>query len=1212
MKKNRNVGPPTREKCKLFFRTFSAVLLIMMISMAPLHAKAYFQSVKLDVSITNATLSDLVNQVRKQSEFTFFYNDNVAAEIKNISVHKSGASIEEILKEALKGTTIGYEIKDKTIILSKNKPAVQNPQTIEVTGIVVDEAGKPLSGVTLIVKGTTIGAITGAKGEFAIKAPTKESILDISYVGFKPVELPISLTPMKIVLKEEVMAVEDVVVTGYQKIDRKLFTGSATKITGETAKIDGLTSIGQMLEGKAAGVSVQTVSGTFGTAPKIKVRGASSILGDSKPLWVVDGVVLEDIVDINPDDLSSGDVATLISSAVAGLNTDDIESFQVLKDASATALYGAKAMNGVIVITTKRGKNGVTKVSYTGEFSMRMKPTYLDYNIMNSRDQMSVYRELETKGWLNHAEISKQKDGGIYKKMYDLINTYDIASGKYLLENTPQARAQFLKGYEMGNTDWFDQLFRNSVTQNHSLSLTGGSDKSNFYFSTSYYNDGGWSIADKVERYTINGNASVNIGNKIKVGFLTAGSIRKQSAPGTVQRYINYVDGEYSREFDINPFSYALNTSRVLRPYGTDGKREYYRMNYADFNILNEIENNYIDMDMLDLKIQADLSYKIHKNLEFSFLGSVRYVKSDQEHKIRESSNMAEAYRADDTFEIARSNDYLFQDNESPNSLPYVVLPKGGFYNLTNKTMMNYYMRNTLNYNKTIADRDIINILVGQEIKSMDRQTSMFDGVGYQWERGGIPFLDPDFMRRQSQRGENYYKMGQSFDRYVAFFGTASYSFRSKYTFNGTFRYDGSNQMGQSTSARWLPTWNVSGSWNAKQEKFLENSEKISHLLFRATYGLTASMGPATNSSLVLMSSVTDRPFLSEKETSMYIDGLENKELTWEKQYEFNVGFDLGMVQNRFNLSFDAYWRDGFDLIGSIRTSGIGGQFTKDANYADMKSHGLEFTFATTNIQKKNFRWTTNLTFSYNKNKITNLKSQPIALQLVKDTGGPLEGYPVRSLFSYRYTGLNNEGIPTFINQDGVPTVTDIEFQSYGISGLKYEGPIDPPYTGGFGNMFSYKGFKLNVFMTYQMGNKIRLNPSFKAKYTDLNSMPKEFHDRWMVAGDENKTDIPVILSKAQYNGNYKKTYNAYNMSDIRVASGSFIRMKEISLGYDLPKRLLDKIGIKNASLKFVGTNLFLIYSDKKLNGQDPEFVSSGGVAMPVPKQYTLTLRVGI
>jgi len=276
-----------------------------------------------------------------------------------------------------------------------------------------------------------------------------------------------------------------------------------------------------------------------------------------------------------------------------------------------------------------------------------------------------------------------------------------------------------------------------------------------------------------------------------------------------------------------------------------------------------------------------------------------------------------------------------------------------------------------------------------------------------------------------------------------------------------------------------------------------------------------------------------------------------------------------------------------------------------------MESYGVEFTLSTHNIKTDKFGWDTNLTFAYNHNEITNLKSFPKVYNLVKDTGGPLEGYPVRGLFSIQYKGLNDEGLPTFINEDGEETVTDIDFQSNKIDHLKYEGSIDPTVTGGFGNAFTYGGWKLNVFMTYQFGNKVRLYPQFKGKYTDLDAMPKEFFDRWMLAGDENRTDIPTIIAQRQYDVNYTKTYNAYNMSTARVADGSFIRMKEISLSYKLPKTLLSHVGIGSASVKFQGSNLFLLYADKKLNGQDPEFIGSGGVAMPVPKQFTFSLKIG-
>lgn len=1209
MKKNR------KQRSSMNFvwmKTMKISFLLLFLGFQTLCASVYSDNTKVNLHLKNSSFKEFVRQVKQQTEFTFVYNDKLAEQVQPITIDATNKTIDYVLEHIFAGKGVTYEIKDRTIILSPLQEKTQKRGSIRLTGRVVDKEGLPLPGASIQVKQTNIGTLTDVDGNFQLEVPDRNNTMVVSFIGYTPLEEVAYKLPKQVVLQDDVQTLQEVVVNGYQKIDRRLFTGAAAKVNASDAKIDGMTDLGQMLEGKAAGVSVQTVSGSFGAAPKIRVRGASSIYGDSKPLWVVDGVVLEDVVDISPDDLSSGDAATLISSAVAGLNTDDIENFQILKDASATALYGARAMNGVIVVTTKRGQKGNAKVTYNGEFSMRLRPSYNNYNLMNSRDQMSVYRELESKGWLNHAEISKQSNGGVYKKMYDLINTYNPETGKFGLENTPEARAAFLKKYEMINTDWFDVLFSNSVTQNHSISLSGGAEKTNYYFSASYYNDPGWSMADKVDRYTMNANANVDITSKLKIGLLTAGSFRKQQAQGTVSRSEDPINGEYSRDFDINPFSYALNTSRVLRPYDDEGNLEYYRMNYADFNILNELKYNRIDIDMLDFKLQANLDYKLFKGLEYSFIGSMRYVKSTQEHKINENSNMAAAYRADDTYEIAKDNKFLFQDNENANSLPYVVLPKGGFYNRSDNSMLNYYLRNTLNYNNVFAEKHITNVLLGQEIKSTDRQSSYFDGVGYQWERGGVPYIDPTYLKKMLQGGQNYFGMGNFTDRFVAFFATGSYSYMGKYTLNGTFRYDGSNRLGKSRQSRWLPTWNISGSWNAKEEKFLADVDFLSHLVLRGTYGLTASMGPATNSSLVLMNAVTDRPYLSEQETQMYISQLENSELTWEKQYETNVGFDLGLFDNRINLSLDAYWRKGFDLIGLVKTSGIGGEFYKYANYADMKSHGVEFSLSTHNIRTKDFKWDTNITFSYNKNKITKLQSYPRVMDLITDTGGPLEGYPVRGLYSFRFTGLNSEGIPTFINQDGEPTVTNIDFQSNNIANLKYEGPIDPTVTGGFGNTFSYKGWKLNAFITYQAGNKVRLYPAFKAQYTDLNAMPKEFFDRWMVAGDEQHTDIPVILSQVQFNTNYTKTYNAYNYSDSRVADGSFIRLKEVSLTYELPKKVTEYLRLSNASIKLQGSNLVLLYSDKKLNGQDPEFIGSGGVAMPVPKQLTLTLKVGI
>ena len=280
-----------------------------------------------------------------------------------------------------------------------------------------------------------------------------------------------------------------------------------------------------------------------------------------------------------------------------------------------------------------------------------------------------------------------------------------------------------------------------------------------------------------------------------------------------------------------------------------------------------------------------------------------------------------------------------------------------------------------------------------------------------------------------------------------------------------------------------------------------------------------------------------------------------------------------------------------------------------------MKSHGIEFTLSTRNIVNKDFKWSTDFIFSKAKNEVTELESNTRVIDMITGTGFTMVGYPVRSLFSMDFQGLNEEGLPTFINENGELTVSDIDFQEReNKNHLIYEGPTDPKITGSLGNIFSYKNFRLNVFITYSFGNVIRLDPVFSNRYYDLDAMPKEFKNRWTVAGDEKITPIPVIADLRQNeNDSYLSyAYNAYNYSTARVAKGDFIRMKEISLSYDFPKSWLSPFKISDFSLKLQATNLFLIYADKKLNGQDPEFYNTGGVAAPVPKQFTFTVRLGI
>ncbi|MEF9923982.1 MAG: SusC/RagA family TonB-linked outer membrane protein [Muribaculaceae bacterium] len=1084
---------------------------------------------------------------------------------------------------------------------------------ISVRGIVISaDDNQPIIGATVAVKGNPSNATaTDFDGKFNLKIPSKKSTLVVTYIGMKTAEVSPADGEMKIVLSSNSQQLEEVVVTGMQKMDKRLYTGATTQINAGKAKIDGMADISRSLEGRAAGVSVQNVSGTFGTAPKIRVRGATSIYGNSKPLWVVDGVVMEDAVEVSADDLSSGDAVTLISSAIAGLNSDDIESFQILKDGSATSIYGARAMAGVIVVTTKKGQAGKTSINYTGELTMRLKPNYGNFNICNSQEQMGIYKEMESKGWLEFASLAKASSSGVYGKMYQLIGDYE--NGGFGLPHTESAMNGYLQGAEYRNTDWFDELFKNSIMQNHSVSISGGTDKGRFYTSLSAMLDPGWTQASSVNRYTFNANASYDLSRTLRVSLLTSDSYRKQKAPGTLSQEIDVVSGEVKRGFDINPYSFALNSSRTLE------RGETYTRNYTGFNIFDELENNYVDIGVTDLKFQMELNWKPIAGLELNALGAYRYQRSVQEHHVKDHSNQANAYRAGidpEDATIRDLNPYLYTDPENENALPETVLPKGGIYYNDTYSVSQYDFRGTAQYNKTFNNTHILNVFAGLELSSIDRNKINFQGWGFCYDNGGMPFVDYHLFKQQNEENTTYYGNSLTYRRNFASFGTATYSYKGRYILNGTIRYEGSNKLGKSNKSRWLPTWNVSGAWNMHEESWFENPV-LSHATLKASYSLTAESGPdyVSNATAIYKPYKPWRPLSTVQEIGLQLTDVANDGLTYEKKHEFNVGADLGFINNRINFSGDFYVRNNYDLIGEIYTQGVGGMTLKYANVASMKSHGVEFMISTKNLDTKAVTWTTDLTFSYSKNEITDLDARSNVIKLVSGSGYAKQGYPVRSLFSIPFMGLNNEGLPQFKNEKGEITIADIDFQDFANTGyLKYEGPSDPTITGGFGNTVTWKGFRLNVFLTYSFGNKIRLNPIFSNEYDDMMAMPKEFKNRWTLPGDEKYTDIPVIASKRQDKNidHLEYAYNAYNYSTARIADGGFIRLKEISVSYDLPQSFIKSLRINSASVKLQATNLFLLYCDSKLNGQDPEFFNSGGVATPSPKQFTFTLRLGL
>ena len=1017
-------------------------------------------------------------------------------------------------------------------------------EELAVSGVVKDTKSKPLAGVQVSVKGTSQSTHTDFEGLYTITL-TKGQTLVFSLQGMQSQE-----------------------------------------VTPSAATVD-VTLLAQGEEGnkKKAGTPMNT-----------NTRGQTSIVQTVKPLWVLNGVILQDEIDLKPEDLVSGDAKMLIASAIPGLTAESIESFKVLKDASATAVYGPRAIAGVVVVTTKKGTSGSSSITYTNESTFRMIPSYNQYNIMNSQDQMSFLQEAMRKGRMPASYFVTARTKGVVGRMYELMNILG-SDGQPLVSNTEEGRMAYLRAAERRNTNWFKELFQTSVLQNHTLSLSAGGEKSTYYASLNILSDPGWQKGNTLTQYAGSLNANYNFSSKLSLNVITDLSYQDQRSTYT----------------DL--YSYALGYPRTLDP------KEDYTYYYAARNIHNEIDNDYITRDLSTLRLQAQLTYNITPKLKATVMGAIRYQSNIRNTERTEKSNYAERFRAAPNETVRDYNTYLYKDPNDPFSVPQVVLPQGGVRIKRVRTFNGNNFRATLNYNDSFMDGLHTLALYGgfdmDNAKNTD-DTNRFYGTIY--NSGNLGAYTYNFFKYLQEQSEDYYDITNTVNNNQAFFGNATYTFKDRYTFNGTLRYDASNQFGPARFVRWMPTWNIGGTWDVSQEKFFEHLKPLSHLSFNASFGVTAVAPYMTNSLAQLYYQLAWRNS-PNREPSIYRSNLANNDLTYEKNQELNLGTQFGLFNSRLNVSLTWFQRRSYDLIGNVTTQGVGGSITKSGNIAELKSRGLEIGLETTNIKTADFTWKTSFVHSYNTNEITKLNTAPTIGDMVgyTGTGGfSREGYPLSSLFSVPFNGLDSEGLPTFLDQDGKPTRFNIDMKDRRVDFLKYSGTLIPTDRGSLGNTFTYKGISVGVVFTYAYGNVVRLKgirDIYSGTYADATSIPNEVNDRWQFAGDENKTNIPVLFSGYQqykygYNSLMDRAYRSYDYSDVRVAKGDNIRLKEISIGYTFDKDFLRETRIRQLSVKLQATNVALLYADRKLNGDDPDYLISN---TPVaPKRLIFTLRVGL
>ncbi len=1188
--------------------------LLIFIASVQISAKSYSQKISLNVK--NATLNIVLKEIREQSGYQLVYNTDYISDTKPVTANFSNVSIEESLKYVLHNQPLRYTIRERTIVISPISTEINKQQRVTITGRILDETDQPIPGVSITEKGTKNTVMANANGEFRITVEKFGVPLVIRSIGFSSQEIPASSTPMRIKLKGDVQNLNDVIITGYQQIKKESLTGSVSRIKAEDINVASMGTLDKMLQGQVAGVAVETSSSVFGTAPKIRVRGNASISGVQEPLWVLDGVPLEAPLNIAPTELYSGGARNLLASALSGVNPEDIEDITVLKDATATAMYGTRAVNGVIVITTKRAKkNSPLVFNYSANATVTLKPSINSFDVLNSKDQTELNEEIfET--YQNELMSFTASTTGAYSNLQYLRNVKGLSDEEY--------RAK-IRDMKMINTDWFDHLYKTSLMQQHSLSATFGSSKFYGRGSVSFYNDLGKAVGEKVLRHTLSFTAGYQVSKRFTTEVLLKYANRTQNNAGV----------------GVNPFLYAREAARNMQPYGDQGGYQYYKRGFADFNILEEIKNNHIRLENDDYLVQLDLKYKASDRLKFNALFNTRQAKGYVNEIFSENSNYVNQFRVTGPatnpyggylLASGNSNPRLYKDPNAPSSHPAVtVIPVGGILDRETTNSRFYTGRVQGEWNVLVDNSGhSLTIMAGAEAYSNGQKSYFNRGYGYSTTTGQFN-PDPLAIRRLQEgvnlpederrnylginllQGKTSYSLPYKRNT-ISYYTNASYNYKEKYVLEGSFRNDAANI----TLTRFTPTWAVGASWNIGKEDFLKDLNTISDVKLRASYGLRGNDG-ARGPNLAAFNEIFVRVYPILNQPGISITEPENQSLEFEKEHILNLGLDFTLF-NKLDISFNAYKRDNFGLIAVREVALSLGYAAKSFNWADMTNKGLELSINLRPIDiAENLKFNLNLNGAYNKNEVTSdlTGSKPNIFAVSNSNGFAMKGGPVSGLYAFRLAGLNASGLPQYYDGNGniVPTFSSIN-TNYG--NLEYQGSREPVYSGGFTPTIKYKNVTLSAAFIFNAGHVVRLSDYYKngtrnSLFRDDINASGDFADRWTAIGDEKYTIIPKLITDLDieyYRGlgfaNNFSMYAAYNNNNMRTVDASYLRFRNVNLQFNFPE-FAKKSKMQNFSVGLEASNIAIWASDK-LKGQDPESLLSGLNTPPV-KSFTLSLN---
>ena len=1031
-----------------------------------------------------------------------------------------------------------------------------------------------------ILQGAMLGTTTDFDGNFELRVDPNIKSLVISYMGFesKTIELGNNTKNLRITLKESSENLDEVIITGYQKIEKRKATSAYAKVDVAEIEQAGVATVDQMLTGQLPGVMVQPTTGAPGAASKISIRGIATLNGSSDPLWVLDGIPLQG--DDIPEDFRDKDnIDNLQSSPIAGLNPGDIESITVLKDASATSIYGARAANGVIVITSKKGKRGAMRINTNANVFVTQRPDFSKLNLLNASQKVDLELYLASR-----PDLTYQQNRGAVARILNNYNQYDVFqnNGFDAISSAAQNAINDLRNV---NTNWGKELYQMAVNQQYTLSISGGSEHNDYYFSAGLFDEQGTTIGTGQKRFNITLKDNFSITDKLKVGVALFGSQNRTSS------YISGADAY------TNPAYYARHANPYLRLTDAAGNYVYdpdlversdLNLNY---NVLEERRNTAHEYKANSLKSIFNIDYDFNEDLKFSTQLGLQLDFNSTEKVSDKNSYYTRKYRQQSRYSVSGGYDYY--------------MPEGGIIQNWNADVFQYNWKTTANYNTTFNKRHELDLMLGTEFRQNKHTEIHTKGFGFNSNTlTTIPITNELALKNSLF---DTYKKTYNENVFASFYGTASYTLDRKYTVFGSLRYDGSNLFGVNPKYRYLPIWSFAGSWNLDKEDFMANIDAIDMLKLRASYGVQGNIDKSTSPFVVgKYNNVSILPGTNEE--AIQATNAPNPNLRWEKTTSSNIGFDLSLFNNRVFLTGDYYSRKSTDLIGLRSIPLENGYNFISTNWATVSNKGYELSINTTNINTPNFRWTSGLNIAHNKSVVEDIEIPENNLK------PSLKGYSVKAIFALKTAGLDSNGLPLFWKNGRKVTAVEFYNLEEGVDGSQlsredhrnlytYAGDGMPKFTGGFRNTFSYKQFDLRVLTNFNIKQTVRAEPT----YNPTQAQPGSNYNTDILKAGTGKYPALIGANSPGFNTNllysWYNTYdagNTYKDLDIWLKDISYIRISSIRLSYALPKKQLEKLRISGLNFNLEARNMFVIGTD--YDGYfDPETYGSL-YAQPIPK----------